>query len=194
MGRECAAATLKRNSDAVFCGMWGSEQDEQAHWRHAHAPAVGMSTCMASVTQRTYGEPHTAECALYITPQHTNRYLEEKRTCFFLTVLNYFYEAYEKTFIPRNFWKLAYFYDWKDLKNLPYVKTGFPFSCGLRVKWNRKIVTTVAITANTLRIYMCQALCEVPLYVHFLIQTSTTFCGRSCYPHFTEGETEAEKS
>jgi len=79
------------------------------------------------------------------------------------------------------------------LKNLPYVKTGFPFSCGLRVKWNRKIVTTVAITANTLRIYMCQALCEVPLYVHFLIQTSTTFCGRSCYPHFTEGETEAEK-
>lgn len=27
----------------------------------------------------------------------------------------------------------------KNLKNLPYVKTGFPFSCGLRVKRKRKI-------------------------------------------------------
>lgn len=27
----------------------------------------------------------------------------------------------------------------KNLKNLLYVKTGFPFSCGLRVKRKRKI-------------------------------------------------------
>lgn len=39
-----------------------------------------------------------------------------------------------KKLIPRNLLKLDYFYDWKYFKNLSYVKTGFPFSCSLRVK------------------------------------------------------------
>ena len=70
------------------------------------------------------------------------------------------------------------------LKNLPYVKTGFPFPYGLRVKWKREIIITTAIIANILRVWLCQALCYI-LYMHYLIQSSTTLYGRYRYPHFT---------
>lgn len=62
-----------------------------------------------------------------------------KTTCSFLTRLNYVPQKCEKTLTPRNLRRVVdYFYDSKDLKNQPYVVTGFPFSCGLRVTWRER--------------------------------------------------------
>lgn len=96
-------------------------------------PAWGP-TCLGNSSQHACEWSPIAEQVLHET-QHTNQCLEEK-----MFLLNYAKLFLKKNTIWKNsytkkFMKSSWLFLCLELKKITTVITGFPFSCGLRVKW-----------------------------------------------------------
>lgn len=121
-----------QHGDAALRGRGGGTLAASTHNR----PGAGAFHAPGRRRAARVGAAPVAEQGLRCLNILTNAL---KTTCSFLTRLNYFPPKCEKTLTPRNLRRVVdYFYDSKDLKNQPYVVTGFPFSCGLRVTWRER--------------------------------------------------------